>query len=171
MDCNKIIQELYEDKTINKLLSNIDPVELQEDLKQEVFLYILEMDCAKLKVLKSENNLLPYVLKIIWNTAISTRSKFYFQFKKNNLKSAFEYLESLKGIEISFESIKLAEKILNDKLLKSAKDAHESIIFQKWVELKSHQAVADYFGIPRLHVLKVCNNTKEELKTKIKNNE
>lgn len=168
-NCNQYIEQIFLHPEINKLVSNINPIELQDDLKQELMLSLLEMGCKKITKLHKEKQLLPYSLKALWNIAISPRSKFYKLYKKNNTPEAILYFESLKGNSIEDSLVYNAQKILNQKMLKSAKDAHESIIFQKWVELRSHQAVANYFGIPRLHVMKVCNNTKEQLKKEIKN--
>lgn len=167
-NCNQYIEQIFLHPDINKLVRNINPIELQDDLKQELALSLLEMGCKKIIKLHKEKQLLAYSMKTLWNIAISPRSKFYKLYKKNTTQEAIEYFDSLKGNSNNDTSANIALKILNNKMKSSAKDAHESIIFQKWVELRSHQAVANYFGIPRLHVLKVCNNTKEELKKAIK---
>jgi uncharacterized protein with HEPN domain len=56
---------------------------------------------------------------------------------------------------------------LTKKLDIDANNAHEAILFNKYVELRSCQKVADYFMIPRKHVMNVINKTKKELKTKL----
>ena len=63
----------------------------------------------------------------------------------------------------------LAKQILNDKIDKGPNDAHESIIFNKYVELKSSDKVAEYFKIPKCHVYKVIKKTKNELKKALNN--
>jgi uncharacterized protein with HEPN domain len=46
-------------------------------------------------------------------------------------------------------------------------DAHESIIFQKYVELRSCVDVAKYFDIPKDHVFAVVKKMRNELKRAI----
>jgi hypothetical protein len=58
---------------------------------------------------------------------------------------------------------------LNHKLTINANEAHESIIFKKYVELKSCTKVAEYFKIPKSHVFMVVKKTKQELKKAINN--
>jgi uncharacterized protein with HEPN domain len=46
-------------------------------------------------------------------------------------------------------------------------EAHESIIFNKYVELRSCVDVAKYFDIPKDHVFAVVKKMKHELKKAI----
>jgi uncharacterized protein with HEPN domain len=59
------------------------------------------------------------------------------------------------------------ESILQSKLKGTPKDAHESIIFNKYVELRSCVDVAKYFEIPKDHVFAVVKKMKHELKKAI----
>ena len=85
------------------------------------------------------------------------------EFKTNNLEfisDLYEYSET--NIDSS-DLANHANNKLDEKLRLSANDAHESIIFKKYVELKSCKKVADYFNIPKKHVFLVVKKTKEEL--------
>lgn len=165
--CHKYIEEIYLHPAFNKLLSKIEPIELQDDLKQEVALVLLSYDCKKISKLYKKNELLKYTLQIVWNLGVLSKGSFYKVYKKNQVDKAVEYLRSQLGNEIPVKASAIAKKVLKEKLDKNPNDAHESIIFNKYVELRSCKKVADYFMIPHLHVFNVVKKTKEELKQAI----
>lgn len=163
--CTKIIEKIYLHPKINELISNIKPIELQGDLRQEMAMVLLKYDCEKLMKIYNDGNLLPFVLRIIWNMGTLTKGDFYKVFKKNDAEKAFEYMKTFEGKGIPVQHANVARKILEHKLTLNANDAHESIIFSKYVEMKSCNKVAEYFGIPHLHVSIVVRKTKKELKS------
>lgn len=167
--CREYIEQMYSDAKINQVISKINPVELQDDLKQEFFLILLEYDCDELMKIKTDGNIIGFMLRIIWNLAYSSTSSFYYTYKKNDLKRAQEYLNQFVGRDFSGTG-EVAQKVLDKKLQQSAKDAHESIIFQKYSESLNCSEVARYFGIPRKHVNDVVNQCRSELKKIINEN-
>jgi hypothetical protein len=167
MSCNEIIIELYNDKRINDLIGKIKPTELQDDLKQELMLVLLDINCSKLKELKQSNSLLHYVIRIITNMAFSNNSPFFYKYKKSDTQKAMDFLRSLGGV-YPIHLADIAKDELQKKLLSNANEAHESMIFTKYVEIRNCQKVADYFGVPHKHVFDVVKKTKNHLKTIIK---
>jgi hypothetical protein len=163
--CSSIIEKIYLHPKVNELIGNIRPTELQDDLRQEMALVLLNYDCDKLMKIQDEGNIIPFVLKIVWMMGTHTKGEFYKVFKKSDVDNAFEYMRTFEGKDIPVQQAKIAKKILEHKLTLNANDAHESIIFSKYVELKSCNKVAKYFGIPHLHVSIVVRKTKKELKT------
>lgn len=167
MNCNDIITQLYNNDKINELIGKIQPVELQDDLKQELAIVLLEYDCNKLKKISKEGNIIGFAMQIIWTMGTSNRSPFYNKYRKNDIEKAFEYINSQNGNSIPFRTVQIAESILQSKLKGTPKDAHESIIFNKYVELRSCVDVAKYFEIPKDHVFAVVKKMKHELKKAI----
>lgn len=167
MKCNDIIEHLYNNDKINELIQKIHPIELQQDLKQELAITLLEYDCEKLIKISNEGNVLGFAMQIIWTLGTSTRSKFYKIFKQDNNSKAIEYIRLQIGAEMPTSAIIKAERHLENKLQGSSMDAHESIIFQKYVELRSCVDVAKYFDIPKDHVFAVVKKMRNELKRTI----
>ena len=163
--CSSIIEKIYLNPKVNELIGKVKPTELQDDLRQEVALVLLNYDCDKLKRIEAEGNIIPFVLKIVWMMGTHTKGEFYKVFKKDESDKAFEYMRTFEGKDIPVQHANVARKALEHKLTLNANDAHESIIFSKYVELKSCNKVAKYFGIPHLHVSIVVRKTKQELKT------
>ena len=151
------------------MVRKIDPVELQDDLRQEVAMALLNMDCEIVCKMYEDGRLLNYSIGIIWMMGTKQKGMFYKLYKKKDFEKAYEWMMSQTGTDVSMESIKIAKKVLNKKLTIDPNQAHESIIFTKYVELRSCQKVADFFGIPQLHVFQVVKKMKKELKKAIKN--
>lgn len=168
-ECYDYIEKIYKHPKIDGLIKSIKPTELQDDLRQEMAIALLDYDCNKLIKINKEGKLIAFAISVVWKMGTLQNGKFYNVFKKNNLRKAIEYTNTQIGDEIPDSSIELANKILNTKLQTSVNDAHESIIFKKYIELKNCEQVAKYFGIPRLHVFKIVNKTKEQLKKAIRN--
>lgn len=166
--CLDIIKEIYEHPKVNSLIGKIHPTDLQDDLKQEMAMVLLTYDCKKLLKIKNEGDLIAFTLRIIWKMGTLQKGYFYKTYKQRDIIKAYEWMKSQIERPVDNDKPKKAATILADKLNASANEAHESMIFSKYVELKSHQRVADYFGIPRLHILKVVNKTKKELKEALK---
>lgn len=165
--CHKYIEEVYNNSKVNEFISKIRPEELQDDLKQELALCLLSIDCRKIVGLVKRGKLIQYALGTVWTMGTKTENSFYKTYKRKDFDKAIEYLRSQIGNEIPVKASVIAKDVLNAKLDKNPNDAHESIIFNKYVELRSCQKVADYFMIPHVHVFKVVKKTKEELKQAI----
>jgi len=165
-ECREIVEHAYNDPKINEVISKINPTDLQADLKQEFALILLEYNCEDLIRIKTRENFTGFALRIIYNLAYSSTSPFYYKYKKSAIDKAREYLR-LTMIKNDLGSADTAQRVLDKKLLSSAKDAHESIIFQKYVELRNCVKVAEFFGIPQKHVFNVVKETKKQLKNEI----
>lgn len=77
-----IIEKMYLDKDINQAIGKMQPVELQDDLKQEIFLVLCEMEDTRLIGMWESGYLKYFVVRTMLNMAKSDRSTFYNQFRK-----------------------------------------------------------------------------------------
>lgn len=163
-NCNDIIVSIYNNKDLLNCIKKVKPEAIQDDLRQEIALSLLDADCDKLKELLEAKNLLPYVIKICWLMATSKQTQFYIKYKRNDILKAVKYLETLK--ELPTLDIRLAasaQKYLADNY-KTAAGAHEAEIFYKYTELGSGRLVAEYYGIPISHVYTIIKKIQKELK-------
>jgi hypothetical protein len=170
MDRNSIIEKLYTSDSLNKTINNLCPVHLLDDFKQELFIELMSVESDYLIALYKEDKINFYCVRIILNMQ-SKKNKFHKKYSTNYDK-AFEYLKA-KCAEMlpDFDLSKLnpAIKYLKEKESGTAKDSHEYIIFNHYIELRSLDKVAAYFGIPKHHVWVVVSNIQNELKKIIKN--
>jgi hypothetical protein len=127
---------------LNKLLQNIEPIDLQDDLKQELAIILLKYDCEKLKSIIFEGKFIGFVNNTLWNLATQSNNVFVRTYRKQDINKAIEYLNSLQSKELKGGIV--ADRHLEKKMQKSAKDAHEAIIFRKYVECRNMKEVAKY---------------------------
>ncbi len=164
--CNEIIQYVYLNPQIEQLIKSVRPSDLQDDLRQELALALLSIHCDKITEIWASNGLIGFSIKIITNMAFSSTSQFYKKFRKNDYDKAINYLKSqLKLPELNPKFATLANERLIAKYGEDEMQAHEAILFTKYVEVRSCKKVADYFNIPEKHVKDIIRKTKLELKT------
>lgn len=168
MRCNELIEKIYRCREINDFINKIRPEHLQNDLRQEMAMVLLNYDCDKLQKMNEENNLIRFTIKVIYIMAYLTYNPFYNQFRKKHTEANFEYIRRLSLDDNVQVPANIAIHHLSKKMQIDANHAHESMIFSKYVELRSIDKVADYFGIPRQHTWEVVKNVRNELKKKIK---
>ena len=163
---------MYLNPKVTELLSKIKPVELQDDLRQELAMVLLNYNCKKIIELNREGNLLGFTLRILWKMGTGTKGDFFKKYKKFNTIFGTDYISTIvEDVEYTDEDLSnYAINKLNHKMTINANEAHESIIFKKYVELKSCTKVAEYFNIPKKHVFLVVKKTKDELKKTINDN-
>jgi hypothetical protein len=164
-ECYGYIDKLFREKDLSKLLENIEPKHLQDDLKQELAIILLKYDCDKLKSIIFEGKFIGFVNNILWNLATQSNNVFVRTYRKQDIDKLFDYLRTLHNKELKGGIV--ADRHLEKKMQKSAKDAHEAIIFRKFVDCRNMSEVAKYFNIPHKHVFIVVSKVKKELKEKI----
>jgi hypothetical protein len=164
-DCYKHIENIYRSPQINQLIKSVRPESLQDDLRQEMALALLGIDCEKINEIWASNGLLGFSIKIITNMAFSSTSQFYKKFRKNEYEKAIMYLKSqLKLPELNPTFAKIANQRLIDKYGEDEMQAHEAILFNKYVEFRSCKKVAEFYNIPEKHVKDIIRKTKLELR-------
>lgn len=162
-ECNDIVLKVYNHPDLLNLISKIKPTDLQDDLRQEIAVSLLEQDCKKIAKLFAADNLLRYSIKVCWLMATSKTSRFYYTYKKSDLIKAVQYLTATEPGEPIIHLADKAKEVLSLKN-KTIYDDHEVRLFNKYVELGSSRKVAAYYKIPINHVCTVIKKVKKELK-------
>lgn len=166
VSCNELIEQMYKHPKVNKLIGSIHPHHLQDELRQEFALILLEYDCEKLLQINQAGKLLSFATRIIWKMGTLPNTKFYKIFRKPIFVN-MQYEEFANDIEPDLgETLFIIEKNISDKFNSNANEVHEAMIWTKYVELQSCQKVAEFFGIPRLHAFQVVKKVKKELRKK-----
>lgn len=80
---NEIITQFYNDKDIAQAIGKMNPVELQEDLRSEMFLVLCEMDEARLVTMYENGYLKFFLVRTMLNMIKSDRSSFHAKFRRN----------------------------------------------------------------------------------------
>lgn len=159
MNRDLIIQELYQSKDINEAISKMQPYELQQDLKQEVFLVLCEMEDDRLFQMYNDGYIKYFLVRTIINMAKSDRSNFARTFRR-----VYEPVEDIGFVEQYDES-------MTEKLYASMEILHwyEKEIFRLFSETGNLLQVSRDTKIPYRSLLKTIKKVKTLLKYKIRN--
>ncbi len=132
---------MYLDKDINQAISKMQPVELQDDLKQEIFLVLCEMNDERLCGMWTSGYLKYFIVRTMLNMAKSDRSTFFNQFRKSFTEYVDNYERADEGSEIHEET--------DSKLKQSMGELH-------WYEKNVFELYADNGR----NILKLSRDTK-----------
>ena len=163
MDKNQIISELYQCKDINGAIQKMEPVELQEDLKQEMFMVLCEMDDERLIDLHSKGFLKFFLVRTMLNMIKSDRSGFY-----KNFRNFFELGEKYEPIEL--KDISLPEVNLDQVFGTTRQGLYEKDMFLYYVYTfnKNAAQLSKATKIPYITVVRTIKNAKCKIKSYLK---
>ena len=169
-NCKEYIAQAYTDAQILTLISKCDPIHLQDDLRQEMALIMLQQPCEKIVHLKEQGKLVNFAMRVIWIMATSSQDKFYRKYRKSDLVRASNYIYSQTagreyGNIANAALIKLQHKLTQGDI----DQHHEALLFNKYIEFGNGKQVSEYYGVPYHHVKEVIAKVKKELKTLIRN--
>jgi len=152
---------MYEDPDIAEAIGKMDPPDLRDDLRQEIFLVLAEMDEALLIQRYNEGWLRYYIVRTMLNMIKSDRSTFY-----NRFRRGFEELGDI-GERLQDEGQEEAEKSLEGHL--SGLHWYERKLIEIYSENGRNVAkISRETGIPYRSLFKTIKKTKALLKTEIK---
>jgi len=156
---NEILTEFWSSREVNEAISKMKPVELQEDLKSEVFLILAELDQQKLVDLYDRKQLRFYIVRIMLNLVQSTDKKFY-----------RKYRDFVEWVEVEKEDVKevdITEGILNH--VEGLYWYQKEILRLYAFEFNGNaRELSRKTGIPYMSIIRTLNQTKNELRKKIR---
>jgi len=154
---------MYNSPDINEAIGKMQPYELQDDLRQEVFLVLCEMNEEKLFEMYEQGYLKYFIVRTILNMAKSDRSNFYKKFRQL-------YQEIPLSYEVKKEEY---DETLVEKLEEGMQVLHwyEAELLKLYAENgKNLLAISRDTKIPYRSLLKTIRKAKILLKYKIRNN-
>lgn len=156
---NEILTEFWESKEVNDAIGRMHPVELQEDLKSEVFLILAELDEQKLIELYDRKQLRFYIVRVMLNLIKSTDKKF---FKK--YRDFVEWQPIDKPDEVYYD---ITENVL--EYVEGLYWYQKEILRLYAFEFKGNaKELSRQTGIPYMSIIRTLNQTKNELRKKIR---
>lgn len=165
---NKIIEELFQSKDFKECISKMQPFELQEDLKSEVILILLEHSDEKIIQLYNSGGLKFYAVRIILNLIQSKTSPFYKKYRqpicefKENLQwhevgendHMLTFISKRNGLIESESSddydIRLANELKEEKVMKIIEGLYwyDRELVKLYVQLGTYRAIEEATQIP-----------------------
>lgn len=101
MTRHEIISSMYADADIAEAIGKMQPAELRDDLRQEMFLVLAELDEERLLTMHREGWVKFFLVRTMLNMIKSDRSTFYNKFRRGHdeLTEKNEGMETAAGIE------------------------------------------------------------------------
>jgi len=158
---DEILRLMYADPDISEAIGKMDPPDLRDDLRQEIFLVLAEMDEALLIQRFNEGWLRYYIVRTMLNMIKSDRSTFF-----NRFRRGFEELGDV-GERIADEGQEGEDKSLEGHL--SQLHWYERKLIEIYSENGRNVAkISRETGIPYRSLFKTIKKTKAVLKSEIK---
>jgi hypothetical protein len=162
MGRNQILIEFWQSEEVNKAFSKMHPIELQDDLKSEVFLILAELPEQKLSDLYDKKQLRFYIVRIMLNLVQNSNNQFYKRYR-----NFVEYTQQ--------EVAESYQEDISQKVRLSVDDLHwykKELLRLYTEEFKCNaKALSRDTGIPYMSIVRTLNITKSELKSKIRNDD
>jgi hypothetical protein len=159
---NEILIEFWQSEEVNKAFSKMHPIELQDDLKSEVFLILAELPEQKLIDLYDKKQLRFYVVRVMLNLVQNSNNQFFKRYRNFVEYTAQEVAESY-------------QEDISQKVRLSVDDLHwykKELLRLYTEEFKCNaKALSRDTGIPYMSIVRTLNITKSELKSKIRNDD
>ena len=156
---NDILEEFWKSQEVNDAISKMHPVELQEELKSELFLRIAEIPEEKLIDLYEKKQLRFYIVRIMLNLIRSTDHKFFKKFR-----NFVEYVP-IEQVEQEQSDVTINVKQSYESLYWYDKEIFRLYTFEFNCNAKKLSLA---LGIPYISVVRTINKIKLDLKTKIR---
>lgn len=154
-----ILVEFWQSHEVNDAISKMHPIELQEELKSELFLRIAEIPEEKLIDLYEKKQLRFYIVRIMLNLIRSTDHKFYKKFR-----NFVEYVP-IEVVEQEQVDVTNIVKEQYESLYWYEKEIFRLYTFEFDCNAKK---LSIALGIPYISVVRTINKIKQDLKTKIR---
>jgi hypothetical protein len=163
MKKDAIITQMYLDKDINQAIGKMQPAELQEDLRQEIFLVLCEMSDERLCGMWTSGYLKYFIVRTMLNMAKSDRSTFFNQFRR----SFAEYVDNYEPVDHA----DCSDELMDSRLKKSMGELHwyEKNVFELYAENgKNILKLSRDTKIPYRSLFKTVTKVKKKLATAVR---
>lgn len=155
-----VLTKLYSDESIDKAINKMEPDHLREDLKQEIFLVLCEMDEEKLLNIYNKGHMNFFIVRTMLNMIKSKTSHFYFKFR-----NFIEYNHTKEQPYIEYEE---AQAIDLDKCFgKTRQELYERdmLLYYTYTFDKSALKLSEATKIPYVTVLRTIKIAKCKVKS------
>lgn len=163
MNKETIITQMYLDKDISQAISKMHPVELQDDLRQEIFLVLCEMSEERMLGMWTSGYLKYFIVRTMLNMAKSDRSTFFNQFRKSFAEYCDNYETADEGSDAHEET--------DSKLKKSMNELHwyEKNVFEQYANNgRNILKLSRDTKIPYRSLFKTVTKVKKKLSTAVR---
>jgi DNA-directed RNA polymerase specialized sigma24 family protein len=167
MTRSQIIEELYNSKEIKQALMKMQPANLREELKQEMFVNLCSISEDKFWAIYNNNGtsglkywLVRCMLNMIYSTGMNQPFFRHFRAKFESIDDIHEL------VQIEDESKDYKEKLFNRvEVARKELSWYEDMLLDTYVELNFNQTeISRKTGIPYMSIVKTISNIKKKIR-------
>lgn len=159
----QILCALWQSTDLQKTIRKMKPEDLQDDLRQEIFVVLCEMDAARLQSLWIEKKLTLYIFGMIRNMMVSSESTFYSKHRKYGTMVTDQPKDMPDHSDNWHTTADNLEPAINDL------DPYEAEMIKLYADMGQNcQPIAKATGIQVRSVRYVVTAAKEKLKKKLR---
>ena len=163
MTKNEIISKLYNDQDIANAIAKMNPVELQDDLRQEMFLVLCEMDDTRLIEMHKNGFLKYYLVRTMLTMIKSDRSTFHNKFRRIFQEIGCAVEDKPVPVDESNEALHVGIETVMKEL-----HWYENGIFKLYAQNKNISELSRQTSIPYRSLSKTISDTRKKIKSKMK---
>jgi hypothetical protein len=160
---NEIISKLYNDQDIANAIAKMNPVELQDDLRQEMFLVLCEMDDTRLIEMHKNGFLKYYLVRTMLTMIKSDRSTFHNKFRRIFQEIGCAVEDKPVPVDESNEALHVGIETVMKEL-----HWYENGIFKLYAQNKNISELSRQTSIPYRSLSKTISDTRKKIKSKMK---
>jgi hypothetical protein len=160
---NEIISKLYNDQDIANAIAKMNPVELQDDLRQEMFLVLCEMDDVRLIEMHKNGFLKYYLVRTMLTMIKSDRSTFHNKFRRIFQEIGCAVEDKPVPVDESNEALHVGIETVMKEL-----HWYENGIFKLYAQNKNISELSRQTSIPYRSLSKTISDTRKKIKSKMK---
>lgn len=160
---NEIISKLYNDQDIANAIGKMNPVELQDDLRQEMFLVLCEMDDTRLIEMHKNGFLKYYLVRTMLTMIKSDRSTFHNKFRRIFMEIGCAVEDKPMPVDENNEALHVGIETVMKEL-----HWYENGIFKLYAENKNISELSRQTSIPYRSLSKTISDTRKKIKLKMK---
>lgn len=165
MTKSQIIEELYRSKEINEAISKMEPVDLQEDLRQELFLILCNMEEEKILDMYEKGYIKFFLIRTMMIMIKSNRSYFYKNFRN------FTELSTFEKPDVVYEENKEIDLDLVFGTTRQGLYEKDMFLYYVYTFDRNCKKLSQATKIPYITVIRTIKNAKCRIKSYLRSSE
>jgi hypothetical protein len=154
-----IVEKVYKSQWFNEVIDKMQPEQLQQDLKQEVIMVLLELGEQRITQMEADGMLKFYTIRTILNMIKSDRSKFFTMFRN------YEEIPDIKE-QANEDYLEMPDIDLNTIFDNTREQLYEKdMLFHYCYSFdRNALAMSRGTGIPYKTIIRTLTNAKNKVK-------
>ena len=166
MTATDMLTDIYLSQEVKDCIKKLRPEHLQQDILQHTFLELYEKPVTFIEDLHNRGKLKAYIVKILYNTATYSRTRFA---KEQGKETPTDFCQAAKYEVLTANDEYIEKQQAYEDVTCAMGEMHwyKVELLKMYAELGTYKAVSDQLGIPLTSVFITVTEAKKEIKQRI----